>query len=182
MKPTAPSRCDSGEFATDPAVAYLFLVRPMTRALSLLATIFVACSAVAADEDVASVAQGRDLRAYDNGGVYQTEINAAQFNEDHVTDVQKLREFVWTHWTQKRRGYVHVVYRYIDFGTNTYLFIEPHDGKWRIAWRDFHYRMNPVGPTQEEYQTVDAPEIVTVERCRGSLIFFDADDQIIRYP
>jgi hypothetical protein len=149
------------------------IVRPITRAVSLLAAAFVAGSAIAADEGVASVAQGRDLHIYDDGGVYQT-----PFNADHITNARKLREFVWTHWTQKRRGYVHIVYRGTDAGTNAYLFIEPHGDRWHIAWRYAHYQALPGAPS---YPVVDAPDIVTVERCRGSLVLFDADDQIVRY-
>ena len=70
----------------------------------VIAAIFVAASAAAADRIPPEVVQGRDLRSYDDGGVYRTPIGQRE-----VVRVSEARRFVWTHWTQKRRGYVTVV-------------------------------------------------------------------------
>jgi hypothetical protein len=156
-----------------PRVTYLFLVRSMTRIVCLLAFGLFALFVGAAEKGAAAFGQDRDLRAYDNGGEFHT-----LFNSDEITDVKKLRDFVWKHWTEKRRGYVQVVYRGTDAGSIAYLFIEPNDDRWRIAWRYRHYQALPGTP---EYPVVDERDIVTVERCRGSLVFFDDHDQIVRY-
>ena len=142
------------------------------RAAAVLPLILFAASVVAADKIPPEVMQGRNLTSYDDGGVYRTPVN-----KERVTDLERLRQFVWTHWTKKHRGYVEVVFQGTDSGTQAYLFIEPVDGQWRIVWRDFYYSIiseSPVPP--HRYR-----DIVTVERCRGSLIFFDADNQIVRY-
>jgi hypothetical protein len=65
-----------------------------------------AVSAVASDRFPEAVAKGRDLRSYEYGGVYRTPVNLRE-----LTDIQRLRQFVLTHWTQKRRGYVEFVFR-----------------------------------------------------------------------
>jgi len=78
-----------------------------------------------------AVVENRDLRAYEDGGVYR--------GFDHIDNVDRLRDFIWTHWTQKRRGYVEVVFQGMDARTQTYLFIEPINDLWGIAWCDIPY-------------------------------------------
>ena len=143
----------------------------MLRFVFVIAAFIVAVPALAADQIPTEAAQSRDLRAYDNGGIYRTAVET-----ERVKDVERLRKFVWAHWTQRRRGYVTVAFQGIDAGTTAYLFIEPVDGHWRIAWRDFYYSLSGTPLPPRDYE-----DIVTVERCRGSLIFFDADDHIVRF-
>src|SRR5438477_8178501 len=113
----------------------------MQHVCGLIAAILLAASAIAADKIPSEVMQGRDLRSYDDGGVYRTPVN-----KERVTDTERLRQFVWTHWTQKRRGYVEVVFQGTDSGTEAYLFIEPMDGHWRIAWHDSYYSIISSSP------------------------------------
>ena len=144
----------------------------MTRVCCVIAAFFVAASVAAADRIPPEVLQGRDLRSYHDGGVYRTPIN-----KERVTDIERLRKFVWTHWTQKRRGYVEIVFQGTDSGTEAYLFIEPAGGRWRIAWRESYYYLGSSSPPPPRGYR----DIVTVERCRGSLVFFDADNDIVKY-
>jgi hypothetical protein len=144
----------------------------MLRVSSLLAMSLLIGSAAVA-QSVAEVAQGRDMRAYDDGGVYRQTLA-----DIYIVDVGRLREFVWSHWKKKQRGFVRVVHSDIDAGSAAYLFIEAVNGKWHIAWRDVHYLAIP---GSSPYPPEDRRDIVTVERCRGSLVFFDAHDHIVSY-
>jgi len=132
-------------------------------------TVLWAVALVAAHDIPPSLAQGRDLSKYDDGGVYR--------GHESIADVQRLREFIWAHWTQKRRGYVEVVSEGIDSGTAAYLFIEPTDEGWGINWDEIYSGF----PGSNVMRPSSTPTIVTVERCRGYLIFFDAYDRIVKY-
>jgi hypothetical protein len=151
-------------------VAQLVLVRSIVRASCLIAVSLLVGSA-GNGQSVAEVAQGRDMRAYDDGGVYHQTLA-----DEYIVDVGRLREFVWSHWKKKQRGVVRVVHSDMDAGSTAYLFIEAVNGKWHIAWRDVHYSALP---GSRSYTPEDRRDIVTVERCRGSLVFFDAEDQIV---
>jgi hypothetical protein len=143
----------------------------MKRAGCIILIILTAALASLPAHDIpASLAQGRDLSKYDDGGVYR------QLAYSH--NLQRLREFIWDHWTQKRRGFVEVLFEGVDAGTKAYLFIEPMDGRWRIYWDEVQYSaLSNAAPGPP----ICFPAVVTVERCRGYLIFFDVDDRIVKY-
>jgi hypothetical protein len=146
----------------------------MRHAVWIVATL-VTASALASDPVPADVARGRDLSAYESGGVYLSSPNSEHLAD---ADVERLRQFVWSHWTDKRRGYVQFVFRGIDAGNQNYFFIEPVDNRWRISWIEQHYQAIPgYSPPPPEVHR----EIVTVERCRRALIFFDSKDRVVTY-
>lgn len=128
-------------------------------------------TASAATEIPAAAAESRDLSRYEDGGVYRD-------HSGYIPDVQRLREFVWIHWKQKRRGYVEVVYAGTDFGTQAYIFIEPVNGRWGVVWYDIQYSALP---GSSPYPPLRYPTMVTLEHCRGSLIFFAAGDRILKF-
>jgi hypothetical protein len=115
----------------------------------------------------AALTQGRDLTKYENGGIYR-----------YPLYVDRLRNFVWTHWTKKRRAYVEIVYQSTDTADKVWLFVEPEDGHWCIHWDEIYCSWN--GGCMEERPDL-SNAIVTVERLRGYLIFFDTDDHIVKY-
>src|SRR5437667_11525256 len=98
----------------------------MKRVASLIVLSFIAGGAAAATDIPAAVLERRDLRGYDDGGVYRA-------SGYIVAEVQRLRDFIWTHWTQKRRGYVEIVFQDVDTGIKAYVYIEPVNGRWGIG-------------------------------------------------
>jgi hypothetical protein len=133
----------------------------------------VTVSAVASDHLPANVAKDRNLSLYDAGGVYRTAIGAHQ-----LTDIERLRQFIWSHWTQKRRGYVEFVFRGKDAGSENYFFIEPAGDSWRIAWVEQHYQALPgYSPPPPQIHR----DIVTIKRVRGALTFLDAKNRIVTH-
>ena len=105
------------------------------------------------------ILQNRDLKKYDDGG----ESSSVSFR-DHgkLPNITALRVFIWTHWEQKKFGYVRLALTGIDNTNTSYIFIEPReDGRWHIAWR----RVNEQGLIPPPPDTLsDEPEITSVER------------------
>jgi hypothetical protein len=141
------------------------------RHIAFIITALVAASAFASDSVPAHIAKERDLDAYESGGVYRTPNNV-----DQLTDIEHLRQFVWSHWKRKRRGYVEFDFLGTDAATENWLFIEPASDRWRISWVEQGYRAPGLSPLPQVHR-----EIVTVERCRGALIFFDSKDRVVTY-
>jgi hypothetical protein len=145
----------------------------MRRVTCIIAAVITVASAFASEPVPAEIVKGRDLSAYEAGGVYRTPVNG-----EEITGLERLRQFVWSHWSHKRRGYVEFVFQDTDAGRGHYFFIEPAGNRWRIAWVEQSYSILPgYSPPPPQFHR----DIVTVERCRGALIFFDAKDRVVTY-
>ena len=49
--------------------------------------------------------------------------------------MKEARDFIWSHWTDRRRGYVIVKMASDDAQSDAHIFIEPDEaGAWHIAW------------------------------------------------
>ena len=138
-------------------------------ARALIVALLLASVACATEREPipTDVAQGRDVKAFEDGGVYRTPIGQRE-----VAGVSDLRRFIWTHWTQKKRGYVTVVYQGKDAGSDSYIFIEPSRSGWHILWRTRHYQALPHAPL---YPIEDLRDIVAVARHGKQLVFRDAE-------
>ncbi len=100
------------------------------------------------------IAQGRDLKLYDDGSQMQTKrLDAEQ--------LASLRAFIWDHWSQKKQAYARVIESYTDTANEFHIFIEQHDDVWRVVTRrlDIWAGGGVVRRTLE-----DLPEATTVER------------------
>ena len=75
-----------------------------------------------------------------------------------------MRDFIWQHWSEKRRGYIRVTYNSTDAVSTSHIFIEPGEkGEWHIArrivpWHSIQKMSN---------QLDDILGLVTVERVEG---------------
>jgi len=143
----------------------------MVRALVTTLLLAAAGCATAGEPIPAAVTQDRDLKAYEDGGVYRTPIGQRE-----VTGAADLRRFIWTHWTQKRRGYVLVVQQGKDAGATSYVFIEPSSSGWHIAWRSVPYSALPHAP---RWSPQDLRDIVAVEQHHDKLTFRDAEGEVV---
>jgi predicted AlkP superfamily pyrophosphatase or phosphodiesterase len=83
-------------------------------------------------------APARDLAHYDKGGIFDFPLypSSDAQHKKYDRDNARLREFVWSHWTQRRRGYVRVIHHGVEgqsFVGDHY--IEPDDqGRWTMSW------------------------------------------------
>jgi hypothetical protein len=115
----------------------------------LLCAIIVAASVVSG--------RGRDLAQYDKGGVFDFPLYPTSDAErkKYDRDNARLRQFVWSHWTQRRRGYVQVVHHGVEgqsFVADHY--IEPDSGgRWSMSWGGYEaariYTIEPIQPRSD---------------------------------
>ena len=77
----------------------------------------------------------RDLTQYEQGAVFTCRTRFRNGNEkDHLAGEKKVRDFIWRHWTEKKRGYVILNCPGTDTTITTHYFIEPNEaGAWRIV-------------------------------------------------
>jgi hypothetical protein len=72
----------------------------------------------------------------DNGGEficgYYQAMVARQSKSTDPCDQKKLRDFVWHHWSNRRRGFVKTTYAGIDAGVTYLLKIKPVKGHWQL--------------------------------------------------
>jgi hypothetical protein len=107
------------------------------------------------------IVQGRDFKRYIDGG----EFSNAPLKHGRVPRITALREFIWSHWTQKARSYVRLSLSGVDTRDTTYFFIEPdQQGRWRIHCRHLNIWAGAVGMTRWTLGNDD--EIVAVERAK----------------
>src|SRR5689334_9758485 len=98
------------------------------------------------DLTTADIEQGRDLSQYKDGG----SIDRPRYEQPNFS---QIRQFIWSCWQHKRRGYIRYSDCSVDSCSTSHFFIEPRaDGVWRIAWR-IAYGSNRV---------TDFPDIVSV--------------------
>ncbi len=87
---------------------------------------------------------------YDDGGTivcYSSvfRIKRAQQVDDPCQE-KLVRDFIWEHLQDQRRGHIRITYVGIDSGTHEYFFIEPDkDGKWSVSWWSVGYSALPPG-------------------------------------
>jgi hypothetical protein len=113
-----------------------------------------------------NIAQGRDLKLYDDGGHFDCRQLALSDTAPRNCDLPKARDFIWEHWQKKRRGYIRVTVDSVDTMSTSHIFIEPDShGAWHVAWRIAQTRAN--GPSV----VMDLSGFTTVERTGSKLAF-----------
>lgn len=107
------------------------------------------------------ITQKRDMPQYSDGGYFDCRgwVSKNEFRGN--CDEKKVRDFIWQHWTEKKRGYVRVTYDSVDAKSTSHIFIEPDEkGEWSVAWRMVRFHAIP----QLNNQIIDVAKIITVER------------------
>lgn len=121
------------------------------------------------------IAAGRNLKLYDDGGTFSSKVS------DHGTipRIGELRDFLWSHWSQKKRGYVRLEFSDVDGDatTITHIFLEPTDsGKWHVATLQFVHWSDAGGVSR--WSTVERPEVASLAREKDT--HQDADVVVFR--
>ena len=76
--------------------------------------------------------QPRDLSHYDVAGPFNLSFGQPPAERDRMEG--RLREFLWTHWRQHRRGTVAATHQYVEGIVRTSYFVEPDkQGRWVIV-------------------------------------------------
>jgi hypothetical protein len=104
----------------------------------------------------ANIASGRDLKQYGGGGHFDCrKWTRPQGAAQTDCDTPQVRDFIWQHWQDKRRGYIRITFDTVDAVSTAHIFIEPNQqGIWHVAWRW----------ARHSGEITDLPEIVSVER------------------
>lgn len=84
--------------------------------------------------------QNRDITKYDHIGPYKLVKFATTPTTDQVE--AEVRDFLWTHWREHRRGTVTVTHQFVEGMVRTEYFVEPdRKGRWGIVqYTDYPYR------------------------------------------
>jgi hypothetical protein len=109
----------------------------------------------------AEIAAGRQLNLYDDGGDFSSKMS------DHgaIPRISELREFVWNHWTQRKRGYIRLSMSYIDTTTTWHVFVEPtQTGAWHVTMLRFLHWYGVPGAAR--WEAIDEPDILAIERAK----------------
>src|SRR5713101_3896886 len=86
------------------------------------------------------VAQGRNLERYDRLVLKDPEPKAV-VERWHDPMLAQARTFLWTHWQQRKRGYLILTRSSVDHMSTSHIFVEPDDiGRWRVYWRSIDRR------------------------------------------
>ncbi len=110
----------------------------------ILVFIFASCKTKAfLDSDGAlttkEITQNRDMTQYAQGGHFwcHTRFGGTFGNEkDKLEGEKKVRDFIWQHWTKKKRGYIKLSCPDTDVLRTTHYFVEPNQkGEWNILRR-----------------------------------------------
>lgn len=92
------------------------------------------------------VTKSRDLTQYEQGGLFwgRTRFSGKFGNEpDRLDGEKKVRNFIWQHWTEKKRGYIKFIFADTDTSHTTHYFIEPNEkGEWIVSKKGIHQLSN----------------------------------------
>jgi hypothetical protein len=82
------------------------------------------------------ITQSRDITQYEQGGHFWCSLRPNGNEEDRFNGEKKVRDFIWQHWTKKKRGYIKISCGGVDTSSTTHYFIEPSEnGVWNVARR-----------------------------------------------
>jgi hypothetical protein len=78
------------------------------------------------------IAGNRDLKLYADGGNF----GSTTLGQGAIQNITGLRDFIWSHWKEKKRGYVRLVISGTDNMVTLHIFIEPgRSGASHVRWR-----------------------------------------------
>lgn len=84
-----------------------------------------------------NITQNRNMTEYDQGGLFWSSTRYGEtFGnlKDRLEGEKKVRDFIWQHWLEKKRGYIKFNHARTDTSTTTHYFIEPDEkGEWIVV-------------------------------------------------
>jgi hypothetical protein len=120
------------------------------------------CSVVFQGKDnewtTVNITQNRDMSQYEEGGHFWCRNRPYGNFGDIKRGEKKVRDFIWQHWTEKKRGYIKFTCGYTDTSRTIHYFIEPNEkGEWNIARRDIFQNL-------ENEKTMMNDVLISIER------------------
>jgi hypothetical protein len=95
----------------------------------------------------------RNLSSYENGGEYKLEWNISDTRR--AAEADKVREFIWTHWKNKRLGFIKLtLFNNIGDRYQTTFFTETDSSnKWVISYDVWGSQKNTGAPVTTKRKT-----------------------------
>jgi hypothetical protein len=90
------------------------------------------------------ITQNRKMSGYDDGGNFdcnsqwmlRLNLKWKGTQPKGICDENRIRDFIWQHWSERRHGYIRIAYLGIDTSATWHVFIEPNKlGKWGVTIR-----------------------------------------------
>lgn len=102
------------------------------------------------------VTQDRDIAQYDQGGHF---ICCRATDETGIKIEEKtVRDFIWQHWVENKKGYIKLSYIGADNSNTTHYFIEPNENnEWTVNWKVISEHSLPeyTQPIKEGFGTIE---------------------------
>lgn len=124
----------------------------------------VSCSSVYQGKDnewtTAHITQGRDMTQYEQGGHFWCSTRPYGNEEDRLHGEKKVRDFIWQHWTEKKRGYIKMTCGQTDTSETTHYFVEPDDkGAWITERRNIFSKSENDKTITDDFVTVEHSKV-----------------------
>jgi hypothetical protein len=130
-----------------------------------------------------NITQGRNMIDYDQGGHFycRTRFSGAFGNEkDELEGEKKVRDFIWEHLADKKRGYIQISCPGVDTGNTTHYFIEPNEkGEWNVIGRNIY-------KSSDDKTTLKDSVFNSIERAESKdnkgwqIVLKSADNEVIQ--
>lgn len=118
---------------------------------------------------IKEISQGRDLSQYE-----RAETSACQ---TYKCVERKMRNFIWEHWKNKKRGYITHRVNGIDVSFTDHVFVESmENGNWRILWRVERYQSSDI----VEAYIDDYVDIISVKKEGRELVFKNDVGEVVK--
>jgi len=125
------------------------------------------------------ITQKRDINQYNEGGHFWCSLRPWGNEEDRLTGEKKVRDFIWQHWMEKKRGYIKLSCASVDTSNTYHYFIEPDkNGNWSVVIRVIFQNSNETFGRVDNVTSIERVED-TREKGDWRLNFKTNDDKIV---
>lgn len=112
--------------------------------------------------------------------------NLSKYDEENTADCstykcvqRKMRNFIWAHWQNKKRGYIKNHLAGIDVSIADHIFIEPdEEGNWKVTWKII--TNHSISEYSKFEETVGEVSIKKVKGSSEKLLFKGESGEILR--
>jgi hypothetical protein len=121
-----------------------------------------------------ATARARDTAQFDEGGTLDFPLypNPGAEQKKYDRDNARLREFVWSHWSQHRRGHIRVIRHGVEgqsFAADHYIGPDSR-GRWSMSWAGYErgriYTIEQIQPRSDfpasrwRFELMDFPDFI----------------------
>lgn len=160
------------------------ILRALSKYIFLVTVLFnLSCSRVYQGEDrewtAINITQFRDMSQYEQGGHFWCRLRPWGNEQDELNGEKKVRDFVWQHLAEKKRGYIKFSCGYTDTSRTIHYFIEPDKNDvWNVFQRDVFQHSNDEKTITDNLVKVERQD-TEFESNNWQLIFKTNSEEVI---